>query len=242
MNLYQEAKCLLFDLDGTLVDSMPYWRALTVRQARARYAHLPSYSAELETALTVLPYPQARARIAETLGIPLETITTDRDYTRGMMRLFYRHAIGEKKEACRILREAHAHGVKTALLTATRENVMGEALDRLDLRAHFDLILTPDDYPEGKWGTAIFEGAMNSLGVRPEETVLFEDAYYSMRVAYGLGIRSVPVDDRLNFYDLEAIRTLAGEPVCLGGDKGDVTEEELLFYEAMFGRSCRTDV
>lgn len=231
-------KCMLFDLDGTLLDSMVYWREITVHQARSRYGHLAGYTEELETQITVLPYPQARELIAKTFSLPLETVTTDREYTRGMMTLFYRHCIEEKKEACRILREAHARGVKTALLTATRRTVMGEALERLDLLPHFDLIYTPEDYPRGKWTADIFHGAMEHFGVKPEETVLYEDSLYSIEMAHSLGIHVVGVEDWLNRFDRARICELADEFVCLGESRRELDFESFLAYEKMFGRSC----
>ena len=233
-----DARCYLFDLDGTLVDSMAYWRALTVRQSRAKYGHLAGYSEELEVAISVLTYKQSRELISRTFAIPLESVTTDREYTRGMMRLFYSHAVEEKAECCRILREAHARGVKTALLTATRLNTMSVVLDKLDIRDHLDLILTPDDHPKGKSDVTIFLDAMHRLGVTPAETVLFEDSYYSMCVAHELGIRVIAVEDYLNRFDRERIREIAGEVYTLGACKQDVSEEEILRTEALFGRTC----
>ena len=231
-------RCMLFDLDGTLIDSMAYWRALTVHQARLRYGHLAGYTEELETKITVLPYAQARSLLAETFSIPIESVKTDREYTRGMMRLFYRDHIGEKKEACRILRDAHARGIKTALLTATRQSVMGEALTRLDLLPHLDLILTPDDYPSGKWTEDIFLGALSHFGVKPEETLFFEDSLYSIELAHRLGIRTVGVEDHLNRFDRDRIREITEDFVCLGESLREVDPAVFAACEKEFGRTA----
>ena len=230
-------KCMLFDLDGTLIDSMAYWRALTVHQARSRYAHLEGYTEELETMLAILPYPQARALIADTFSLPLEEVQTDREYTRGMMKLFYERYIDEKKEACRFLREAHKKGIKTALLTATRRSVMEDALVRHDLLPHLDLILTPDDYPEGKWTKDIFLGALSYFGVKAEETVLYDDALYSLETAHALEIHTVGVHDYLNRFDREKIREIADDYVFFGESIKAVDREVFDACERVFGRT-----
>lgn len=230
-------KCMFFDLDGTLIDSMAYWRALTVHQARARYAHLVGYGEELETQLTILPYPQACALIARTFSLPLESVTTDREYTRGMMRLFYKYYIGKKKAACDILRDAHRRGIKTALLTATRISLMGEALERLDLLPYLDLILTPDDYPDGKTNSAIFFGALEYFSAKPEETLFFEDSLYSIELAQSLGIRVIGVEDTFNRFDRARIKELCEEFLFLGESIYEVDPAVFAACEKEFGRS-----
>ena len=230
-------QCMLFDLDGTLIDSMAYWRALTVHQARVCYAHLEGYTEELETQLAVLPYPQACALIARTFSLPLESVKTDREYTRGMMRLFYRDHIGEKKAACDILRDAHKRGIKTALLTATRLSLMGEALERLNLLPYLDLILTPDDYPDGKSKPDIFFGALEYFGVKPEETLFFEDSLYSIELARSLGIRVIGVEDGLNRFDRARIKELCEEFLFLGESIREVDPAVFASCEKEFGRA-----
>ena len=231
-------KCMLFDLDGTLVDSMAYWRALSVHQARSCYAHLEGYTDELESQITVLPYPQARELIAKTFSLPLESVKTDREYTRGMMKLFYRDYIGEKKEACRILRDSHRRGIKTALLTATRLSIMGDVLARLDLLPYIDLILTPDDYPEGKQTADIFFGALAHFGATPEQALLFEDSLYSIELAHSLGIRTIGVEDWISRFDRARICELVDEFVCLGESIHEVDQAVLDACEKEFGRGA----
>lgn len=230
-------KCMFFDLDGTLIDSMAYWRSLTVHQARARYAHLEGYNEELEAQLAILPYPKACELVAKTFSLPPLSVTTDREYTRGMMRLFYKYHIGEKKEACRILRDAHARGIKTALLTATRLSVMEKVLTRLDLLPYLDLILTPDDYPEGKNAPDIFLGALEHFGVKPEETLFFEDSLYSIEMARSLGIRVIGVEDQLNRFDRARIKELCEEFLFLGESIYEVDPAVFAVCEKEFGRS-----
>ena len=59
-------RCMLFDLDGTLIDSMAYWRALTVHQANMRFGNL---SEELEAQIAILPYPQVQALLSKTFSV-----------------------------------------------------------------------------------------------------------------------------------------------------------------------------
>lgn len=232
-------QCMLFDLDGTLVDSMVYWRTLTLHQVKMRYAHLQGYNEKIETLISVLPYDEARRLISETFSIPLEEITTDREYTRGMMTLFYRDAVQPKEQACRLLREAHEGGVHTALLTATRRDLMQSTLDRLCLTSYLDLIYTPEEYPRGKWTADIFTDAMKYFGVKPEQTVLYEDSLYSMKIAKELGIRVVAVKDALNEIFMDEISSVADEVLDLGESRRELPRGMLEEYEKRFGRGCQ---
>ncbi len=231
----KDVKCMFFDLDGTLVDSMAYWHALTVHQVKMRFGHLGE---ELEAKIAILPYPQVQALLSETFSVPIESVKTDREYVRGMMKLFYRDHIGEKKEVCRILREAHARGIKTALLTATRQSTMGEALTRLDLLPHLDLILTPDHYPHGKSTDEIFLGALSHFGVTGEETLFFEDSLYSIERACRIGIRTVGVEDHLSRFDRERIRLLCEDFLCPDESMRQVDSAVFAACEKEFGRTA----
>ena len=84
-------------------------------------------------------------------------------------------------------------GGKTAIAsTARRENLMN-AISFLDIEDSFDLIYAAKDVKEGKPSPEIYLNAMASLGVVPQETLIFEDSPVGFEAAKASGARYIPV-------------------------------------------------
>lgn len=89
-----------------------------------------------------------------------------------------------------------AMGVKTAIAsTARKENLMN-AVTFLGIDKHFDLIFTGVDVKQGKPSPEIYLKAMKALGVRPEETLIFEDSQVGIDAAKASGAQYMVVSEK----------------------------------------------
>lgn len=87
----------------------------------------------------------------------------------------------------------HRLGGKTAIAsTARKENLMN-AIHALDLKEYFDLIFAGVDVKRGKPDPEIYNKAMESLGVKPEETLIFEDSEIGIGAAIASGAKYIRV-------------------------------------------------
>lgn len=87
----------------------------------------------------------------------------------------------------------HRLGGKTAIAsTARKENLMN-AIHALDLKEYFDLIFAGVDVKRGKPDPEIYNKAMESLGVKPEETLIFEDSDIGIGAAIASGAKYIRV-------------------------------------------------
>lgn len=87
----------------------------------------------------------------------------------------------------------HAMGGKTAIAsTARKENLMN-AVNHLGLAEHFDLIYAGVDVKQGKPSPEIYLKAMDTLGVKPEEVMIFEDSLVGFEAAKASGANYIPV-------------------------------------------------
>ena len=87
----------------------------------------------------------------------------------------------------------HRLGGKTAIAsTARKENLMN-AIHALDLKEYFDLIVAGVDVKRGKPDPEIYNKAMESLGVKPEETLIFEDSDIGVGAAIASGAKYIRV-------------------------------------------------
>lgn len=87
----------------------------------------------------------------------------------------------------------HQMGGKTAIAsTARRENLIN-AVEHLGLASSFDLIYAAQDVKQGKPSPEIYLNAMSTLGVKPQETLIFEDSPVGFESAKASGARLIPV-------------------------------------------------
>lgn len=86
-----------------------------------------------------------------------------------------------------LLNTFHQMGGKTAIAsTARKENLMN-AVSYLGIADHFDLIYAGVDVKHGKPSPEIYLKAMDTLGVKPEETLIFEDSEVGIQAAKAAG-------------------------------------------------------
>lgn len=181
----------IFDLDGTLLDSMPVWETLGERylQAHGKKA-LPGMRAD--TAL--LSMRQTADYFIERYGIP-GTQQSVMDEINAMAADDYLHRVPAKPYVPEYLAHLKANGVNLCLATATDRPLVEGALKRLDLLSFFDRIFTCTEFGVGKDRPDIFYAAMEFLGGVQENSMVFEDALHAIETAGAAGFRITAVYD-----------------------------------------------
>lgn len=192
-------KYALFDMDGTLTDTMPFWIGLPKRLFEGEGLTL-----SLKEEATLEPLGLVK-------GIEyLNSLRrTEKIFGRGdVIRLLTELYSGNpqaKPLVPALLEELRARGVRMAVATLTPIPLAEICLARTGLAPYFEFILGGDDYPEGKNTPRIFLDSAEKFGCAPEEMVLFEDSYYSVKTARSIGIPVVGVADASKAKDREAL-------------------------------------
>jgi HAD superfamily hydrolase (TIGR01509 family) len=187
------APAFLFDLDGTLIDSMP------LHQQSWRQWH-----AELELPFDEVGFFEATA--GRTNGEILAAMLPRRSDGE-------RAALAERKEVLyRVLAraglqpiqgfvdfhaQARAAGVRLAICTAAPPDNMAVAFERFGLDRMVDVITSPADDLRGKPHPDIFIEAARRLGVLPQDCIVFEDAPLGVESARRAGMRAVALTTSL---------------------------------------------
>lgn len=182
----------IFDLDGTLIDSMPTWRNL---QLDAMGESLGRPLTDVERALGIqYPYPEAIKRLPD--GDKCDEAYV-RDISMERMTAVYHSGKIDLKPCVReYLVWLHEHGCKAALATATPRTMFEPYLKLKGIYDLFDYIVTADDVHADKFESPkIYETAMAALGGTKENTAVFEDVYFAIRTAKTAGFYTVAVDD-----------------------------------------------
>jgi HAD superfamily hydrolase (TIGR01509 family) len=177
---------VVFDLDGTLIDTEPFYRAAFYAAARMFGVLLPP---ELYPALVGIATCERRPLLRRAFGaeFPVDDFIAAY-YAQRAAHLPARIPLcpGAASLLNR-LRIPKAVATSASRLTALRH------IDRAGLRGHFAHVVTRDDVPRGKPSPDAFVRAAEFLGVEPRDCVAVEDSAIGVTAAYRAGMRVVMV-------------------------------------------------
>lgn len=196
----------IFDLDGTLLDSLPIWDNLGLNMLRALgYDPDPALGRQLKI-MTM----KDGAQLCKDLFQMPQSIEEIAALVEDQAQLAYRTVIGTKPGVPAFLERLKAAGIPMFIATNTRRDLVEDGLRRNWLEHYFEGILTCPEVGEGKKeGPAVYEESLRLLGGTKENTVVFEDAIHPIRTAKKAGFRVAAIYDPSSEGEHEEIRALA---------------------------------
>lgn len=196
----------IFDLDGTLLDSMQAWDDVSPAIVRALGVEPEADLADQVRDLT----PHGRAQYCkERYGLApsvdeLVAIAGER------MAEYYRHEARTKPGVEKFLSLLKIEGVWMYIATNTDRRLAEAALKRAGIDGYFRGIMTCAEAGAGKReSAAVFEKAMRRLCSNKKDTVIFEDALHAARTAKAAGFRVCGVYDPSAECDQEELRRIS---------------------------------
>ena len=195
---------VIFDADGVLLDTMPYWHTTGAR-------FLASLGIEAEPGLgdrlfTETPISGAEYMI-ERYGLDM-TVEEVSAGTNGVIREAYVELAGLKAGTKSMLDRFQKAGIPMTVASSTGRPYLETAFRRLGIETYFQKIFSCDDLQTTKAEPKIFFAACAEMGTEPAETWVFEDGLYSIRTAKAAGLRTVGIYDETSAADQEEIQRL----------------------------------
>lgn len=197
-------KAAIFDMDGTLIDSMGTWRSMNASFLREQGILL---SEEQEEDLRSMTGRMVADYAKEHFGVET-TFESLVDRAVKTMEPAYLAGMPLKPGAREYLERLGARGVKRVLCTATHSRLALIALNRMDLVRELDYIICTDMTGGSKGDPAFFDRLCASIGEKKADCVMFEDAIYAMRGAREAGLGVIGITDETNIRDREEIRAV----------------------------------
>ena len=199
-------KGIIFDLDGTLIDSMKVWFDVDRKLLRENGITTPSESVSEQ--VRTMSIEQSSRFFIEELGLKL---TQEQIIARieELVRIEYEQNIPLKPHVEEILGHLDEKGIPYGIATATYKSLAEAVLKRLGIFERFRFVLTDVDYPRGKRFPEIFLGAAERLGTIPEETLVIEDSLHCIETAVRAGFRTAAVYDEVSAAESDEIKRLA---------------------------------
>ena len=181
---------VLWDMDGTLVDTEPYWMAAETPLVESFGG---TWSHEQALGLVGLGLEDS-ARIFQAAGVRMGVHDIIDHLTDEVMRQLAVTGVPFRPGAKELLASLRAAGIKTGLVTMSMRRMAHTVVDLIDFDA-FDVVIAGDDATRPKPFPDPYLQACEALGVTPAEVVAIEDSPNGLRsaVASGAAVIGVPL-------------------------------------------------
>ncbi len=200
-----EFKGAIFDLDGTLLDSMWVWKQIDHDFLAKRGIAVPP---DYMLAVAHLGAYQTAVYTSERFGLPESPEELIAEWTE-MAIDYYTYKVELKPGAFEYLSMLKKKGVKLAVATANDRALFIPALKHTKIYDFFDAVVNVDEVERKKGFPDIYWLACKKMGVEPKDSVVFEDIYQGICGARDGGFRTVGVYDETSVSDSEKIRCTA---------------------------------
>ncbi len=202
----------IFDMDGTLTDSMGFWRGVGGEYLESR--GITDYPENLWAIMGEMTMLESAGELIRRFGLS-DTPQAVIDGMNDLMARHYARDVPLKPGVDALLAELAGRGVSMCVASATDEALVRSCLGRLGVLDRFEFVLSCESLGAGKDRPDIYLEAARRFGCRPEEAAVYEDALYAARTAARAGFYVVGVYDENASKDWPELSRLARETLVL---------------------------
>lgn len=190
--MFRNIDAVIFDLDGTLVDSMWIWRQIDSDYLGRFGIELP---ANLQSEIEGMSFSETAVYFKNRFALPdpLERIKAD---WNDMAMNFYKTQVRLKPGAGELLTLLRENGIKTGIATSNSRQLLTAVLDSLEISRLFDSIHVSCEVKAGKPAPDIYLLVAGEMGVRPDRCLVFEDVAQGVMAGKNAGMKVCGVFDR----------------------------------------------
>lgn len=161
----------IFDLDGTILDSMDVWEHIDIQFLKKRNLPVPE---NYVTEICARSFEEAAQYTIDLFGLQ-ETVEGIIEEWNNMAVEEYSNHVGLLPHALDYLLRLKEHGIKLAVATGLPEKLYIPCLKNNSILELFDALCSTDEVQRGKEYSDVFELAARKLGVAPEHCIVFDD-------------------------------------------------------------------
>jgi len=207
-------KLIIFDLDGTLIDSMSVWRDVDTKFFAKRNIPMPDdlfddMQSNNITGMAV--HIKKRFSLTESPEEIINEWLTSVEYA-------YKNTIELKPNATELLNHIRSKNIKLAIGTSNERNLTSTILKRHNILDYFDSIVCGCDCENGKPAPDIFLKIAQNMNIAPADCLVVEDSILGVRAGKNAGMKVYAIADKQS-----------------ERDKDDIVKEADAFFEGLEG-------
>lgn len=195
-DFFADTEAIIFDMDGTLVDSMGIWKEIDLEYLGRFGYELPN---DLQKCIEGMCFHDTAVYIQKRFNIP-QTVEEMKDTWNEMALYKYRNEVMLKPGAEIFLRFMKAKGIRLAIATSNSRLLTDAVLKARNIENYFDFVLTGCDSMKSKPDPEVYLTAAAKLGTDPSKCVVFEDIIPGIMAGKNAGMRVVAIDDAYSEY------------------------------------------
>lgn len=187
----KDIDAVIFDLDGTLVDSMWIWREIDIEYLARFNMTMPE---DLQNNIEGMSFYETAVYFKNTFNIPdsLETIMNN---WNEMAFEKYEKVVPVKEYVQEFLQNMSELGIKMGIGTSNSRILTESLLKARRIDKYFDAIVTGSEVTKGKPEPEVYLVAADKLGVNPSRCLVFEDLPFGIMAAKRAGMKTCAVED-----------------------------------------------
>ena len=190
--LNHDIKAVIFDMDGTLIDSTSLWHDIDKAFFAKRGMEIPSDYAQK---IVHLGLSEAAKLTKELYGIK-ESEQEIMDEWHQMSIDMYRYDVALKEGALELLELFKKNNIPMAIATANDDKLYMPCIERLGIGKYFTAIADVNSAKEGKQSAKIYLDLAKKLGFKPQNTLVLEDMPTCVKTVFKSGFITVAVYDK----------------------------------------------
>lgn len=198
-------KAVIFDLDGSLMDSMWIWKDIDIEYLGRFGISLPH---NLQSEIEGKSFSETAVFFKERFQIPDSIEKMKQDWNE-MAWKKYIYDVPLKPGADVFLQYCIFHGIKLGIATSNSRELVEAVADARGFGKNFDCIMTGCDVRKGKPAPDIYLAVADKLGVLPQECLVFEDITAGIMAGKNAGMRVCAVEDAYSMHQTEEKKRLA---------------------------------
>lgn len=199
--MFDNIEAVIFDLDGTVVDSMWMWEAIDIEYF-ARY-NIP-FESSYQTDIEGMSFHETAVYFKERFNFP-DSIEQMKADWNSMAWDKYHNEVFPKPGVIDFLEKLKKKGIKRGIATSNSIELCMATLDTHALTGYFDEIHTANEVKHGKPSPDIYLLVADRLDVKPENCLVFEDLYQGICAGNNAGMRTCAIADEYSkqFWDIK---------------------------------------
>lgn len=189
--MLKNIRAVIFDVDGTIADSMWMWKQIDIEYLGRFGILLPD---DLQKNIEGMSFRETAIYFKENFRIPDSIDKMMSDWNE-MAAHKYRYEILLKKGVKEFLGQCKDRGILLGIVTSNSAELLGYLLEAHNISEYFDAIITGSDGLKGKPAPDMYLEAAKRLSVQAGDCLVFEDIIPGILAGKRAGMKVCAVDD-----------------------------------------------